>query len=779
MAGQKKKSLASYFKAASLALALMQGNAVWAGDEVVQESPQVADGTAFAQDVQVPAKSSYSLQLDPLIHPAIVLGGGAGLALLILACAGGRKTKGATLRAASVMAFSGLLMNPELVAEKYERLPSEVAIVIDKSDSQTLAGRDKSTAEAYRKVLDQLSGIEGINIRTIEISAGDESSQGAGGTHLFSSLDRGLADVPRDRLGGVIVITDGQVHDVPQSVKDRMGEDAPLHVMVTGHDKERDRNIVIEKAPQFGIVGQKQKIIFRVSDKGDISDTDAVRVTLHDGKNVVGTKIVVPGETAEMEIDIGHIGKNTFELKADTLSGEITDINNRVVVSTEGIRESLSVLLVTNQPYMGTRALRSIMKADPDIDAIDYKIIQTPEKIDYTPLRDKSLVPFPTHELFHSKLKLFDLVVFDSYQYSAILPSAYFNNLARYTKEGGALLVISGDEYSGGRSLYNTLMQPIFPAIPTGQVSTVPYKPVISETGRLHPVTRGLDGEGNLESPVWGRWSLIVDSNVVSGQALMKGPEDKPLLILDRQEKGRVAMLQSNNAWLWAHNYDGGGPYADLMRRTIQWLIKNPDMEEEALRMVVEDDGNIIIERQTMSDVTSEVTVTTPSGEQIQVMPEDTGNGIWRTKIKADEYGLYRAEQKGTQNFVAHTSHGPADPEEYINVVSTLDILKPAVQETGGSIKRIFDDSGNISIPEIVMREAGEAMDSDGKIGLRMSKASILKGMDQISLAPAMLLLLLGAVAATYLAEGGSSFFRRKKKTSPSEQANVVPKKGM
>ena len=87
----------------------------------------------------------------------------------------------------------------------------------------------------------------------------------------------------------------------------------------------------------------------------------------------------------------------------------------------------------------------------------------------------------------------------------------------------------------------------------------------------------------------------------------MQGPDDKPLLVLSREGEGRVALLLSDHIWLWARGYEGGGPHLDLLRRLSHWLMKQPDLEEEALRLSARG-RELDVERQTMADEVAQVT---------------------------------------------------------------------------------------------------------------------------------------------------------------------------
>ena len=95
---------------------------------------------------------------------------------------------------------------------------------------------------------------------------------------------------------------------------------------------------------------------------------------------------------------------------------------------------------------------------------------------------------------------------------------------------------------------------------------------------------------------------------------VMTGADGKPLLLLSRYGEGRVALLLSDHIWLWARGYEGGGPHLDLLRRMSHWLMKQPELDEEALRLQVSG-KDLVVQRQTMADSVSPVVVTSPSGK--------------------------------------------------------------------------------------------------------------------------------------------------------------------
>ena len=667
---------------------------------------------------------TWSLAVEPLL-PLWLIAAALVLAVAFILPGLLRGMRGAWFRAVAVAVLFLALLDPVALREDREPLPTVVALVVDVSASQALDGRDRTTAAMRADLAKRLADFRGLDVRTIE--AGGDAGGAVDGTMLFGPLGAGLADVPPERIGAVIMLTDGQVHDVPVN-RDALGNAAPLHVLLSGRDGERDRRLVVDTAPRFGIVGEEQTVRYRVLDDG-AAPGGRIRVTVTRDGNPLSTEMVTAGAPEELTVEIAHGGPNILEFEAEPLAGELTEVNNRAVAAIEGIRENLRVLLVSGEPHAGERTWRNLLKSDAAVDLVHFTILRPPEKQDGTPINQLSLIAFPTRELFSEKIDQFDLIIFDRYQHRGVLPILYFDNIARYVRDGGAVLIAAGPDYASDGSLYDTPLSPILPAAPTGKVTEEPFYARTTDVGARHPVTRDLAGSA-FDPPHWGRWFRLIDVERPEGDVVMKGVGGKPLLVLGREGKGRVALLLSDHAWLWARGFEGGGPHVDLLRRLGHWLMKEPDLEEEALR--AEASGtDLTIERQTMGDDNPPVAIRSPSGKVETVTLQAAEPGLWRAAIAAREIGLYRVEQ-GDEFAFAHV--GAANPREFIDARSTAALLGPLAGATGGRIARMADASGDLDLPRIVPIRSGATVSGADWIGVRMTEASVLKGIVRVPL---------------------------------------------
>ena len=654
------------------------------------------------------------------------------------------RSRGAAVRTLALTLIALALANPSFTREDRDPLTSIAVVVVDKSPSQNFGDRMAQTEAARAKVLDALQRIAGLEVRVIEAGEADGETDG---TRLFTALNSTLADVPSDRFAGVIMITDGRVHDVPADAG-VLGFSAPVHALITGHADERDRRIALIAAPRFGIVGQPQTITYRVEDQGAHEST--AQVTVRRDGDVIETRNVPIGTAQSVTVPIPHGGQNIVEIEASPLAGELTQVNNRVVVSIDGVRDKLRVLLVSGEPHAGERTWRNLLKSDPSVDLVHFTILRPPEKQDGTPINELSLIAFPTRELFQQKIDDFQLIIFDRYARQGVLPIIYFDNITRYVRDGGAVLVAAGPDYASSTSIWRTPLDAILPAEPSGNVTNQAFRPELTELGRRHPVTRGLEGSEG-KSPHWSEWFRVVDTRSATGTTIMQGPDAKPLLVLSHEGEGRVALLLSDHIWLWARGFEGGGPHLDLLRRLSHWLMKEPDLEEEALRLTVSG-HDLLVRRQTMADQVADVTLTSPSGAARTLKLDAKDPGVWESTVSANELGLWRATD-GKLNALINV--GPANPREYAEVTSTTQVLAPLVNATGGDARRL-EDGGGLNVPRIVAVRSADTYKGDDWLGLKMSDASVVRGVGVLPVFAGLLglLLLLGSIAGTWVREG-------------------------
>ncbi|HTV67786.1 MAG TPA: hypothetical protein VMF90_04545 [Rhizobiaceae bacterium] len=686
---------------------------------------------------------NWSVAFEPLIAWPWIAAAVIPLAILAVISLWARQ-RGAWFRLAALAALALALANPVLLDEEREPLASVVALIVDRSQSQDIGDRKAETDAAVQQLQERLARFKQFDVRVVEAGqaeAVDDRTE----TRLYGALATAFSDVPPSRIGGTVMITDGQVHDMPAEASEF---NAPLHALITGDAGERDRRIRFERAPRFGIVDKPLDLTYRVLATGNEKGMVDVRVSIN-GDQVAVERAAI-GEEMPLQITVPMAGRNIVELAIDPTEGEITDTNNRAIAILDGIRENLRVLLVSGEPHAGERTWRNLLKSDASVDLVHFTILRPPEKQDGTPINELSLIAFPTRELFVEKIEDFDLIIFDRYQHRDVLPILYYDYIAEYVEKGGALLIAAGPEYAGEQSIARTPLMAALPGLPNGNVIEEAFYPRLTDTGKRHPVTRGLEGSAS-EPPNWSRWFRLIGIDHPEGEVVMKGPNDQPLLLLNRKGEGRVGMFLSDQGWLWARGFEGGGPHVSLYRRIAHWLMKEPELEEE--RLTADGRGMILeVRRQTMSDDPGVAKVITPSGKAVDVSLVQSEPGIFTGALETSEIGLY---QIGNGDLSALAHIGPVNAPEFADVVSTEDVLKPAAAATGGSVRRIAS-GGSVDVPDVVPVRSSTGAAGRDWIGLRTTNDSVLKSVSRVPMFAGFfgLALLLFALGSTWYREG-------------------------
>ncbi len=611
---------------------------------------------------------------DPLIPWPLIT------ALAVLAFAGAalalwRGLSGWALRALAALVLLVALAGPVYQVEDRAPLTDIVILLEDESASQTLSDRSDQRTAAAQTLAAEIATRANTELRRVTVPDGD----GDAGTELMSALSAVLAEEPRARIAGIIALSDGQVHDI-----DRAPDlPAPLHLLLTGLDSDWDRRLIVRNAPAFAIIGESVVLTLRIEDSGAVPQAAAtapLQISVDGG--AAQTFDVPVGQDIELPVTLPHGGRNVIQFTVPKAEGEITDRNNSALIQMNGVRDRLRVLLVSGEPHPGGRTWRNLLKSDSSVDLVHFTILRPPEKQDGVPVGELSLIAFPTRELFLEKIEDFDLIIFDRYKRRGILPAIYLDNVANYVTNGGAVLVAAGPDFAGADSIYRSPLAPVLPAQPSARVIEEKFRPKVTDQGKRHPVTADLQGD-----ETWGSWLRQIDVTPQSGSVLMSGVDDRPLLILDRVGEGRVALLASDHAWLWNRGYEGGGPQLELLRRLAHWMMKEPELEEEALWGDATGQTMRII-RRTLEDEIGPVTITNPDGSTDEITLQEVSPGRFEALYDGPEIGLYRLAEGGHETVIGL---GPPAPREFEDTIASGDLLKPVIESMRGGVFRLED----------------------------------------------------------------------------------------
>ncbi len=649
------------------------------------------------------------------------------------------------LRALGASVLLVALLNPSYQQENREALSDIVLLVVDKTASQRIGDRPDQTKRAIEDITAKIAARPDTELRISTLSDAD----GDGGSLLITAINKALADVPRDRVAGIFVITDGQVHDTDLA----RNFPAPVQALLTGHKQDWDRRLTVKNAPAFAILGEEVTLTLRVDNQGNVPALESGRVRLSisiDGGEPKFYSAPV-GKNLDVPVNVPHAGVNVIQFTVVTGEGELTDRNNTAVIRINGVRDRLRVLLVSGQPHIGERTWRNLLKSDSAVDLVHFTILRPPDKQDGVPVSELSLIPFPVRELFLDKIKDFDLIIFDRYKRRGILPVEYYTSVRDYVEQGGALMVAAGPDFASVNSIYRTVLSDILPARPTARVIEKGFTPTVSPIGKRHPVTEGLaqfaprlDEYGD---PAWGRWMRQIEVVPVSGETVMTGVDDRPLLMLDRVGEGRVALLTSDQSWLWDRGFEGGGPQLELLRRLAHWMMKEPELEEEALWVEPRGQRMKII-RRTLAETVGDVEIIGPDGARTMVPLTQVSPGRYEAEFDGPQIGLYHLDNGDQSTVIAL---GPSAPREFEDTIATADKLAPVTGQLRGGDFNIED-----GMPIIRTVRTGRTAAGRGWMGITPRGAYLTSDLTITPLMPAWLTLLIAAmlVIGAWMREG-------------------------
>ena len=659
------------------------------------------------------------------------------------------RSRGAVLRLCATAVVLLWLAGPQRYHEQRRTLPQTALLVVDQSASMSL-GQRAAIARQAADVLAQTK-VAGLDIRTVTVRGNAHD-----GTNLFDALEQAAADIPPARFAGAMMVTDGQITDIPATVPERLrpardngGTPLPLHILLSARGEEKDRKLSILQAPPYAIAGQTAKLRVQVDDMGPGTQAGtpvdlSMRVNGEDARHIP----LLSGTAQEITVPVTQPGPLLLSLSASPLEGETSLLNNQTVAHITGIRDRLKVLLISGTPNQGERVWRRLLKADPSVDLIHFTILRPPEKDDGTPLSDLALIAFPVRELFQEKINQFDLIILDGFENRHILPHSYLENIASFVRRGGGLLLTAGPEFVGPGSLQDTPVGDVLPAhVTPGQDSMLVsrFRPTLTDTGRRHPVTASLPGApkagADLNSPaavpgLWGPWYRALRPDSTHGEVLMNGPDNSPLLVLDRVEQGRIALLLSDQIWLWSRGEDGGGPQAELLRRIAHWLMKEPELEEEQLGASITD-GTLNITRHSVgAPAPTTVTLTAPSGQNSTVALRTGENeGTQTAHVPVTDSGIWRISDG------AHTTYAAPEQDnthEMTDLRATATRVADMVHQTGGGVFWLGDTTADMRTPSIRLARSGALHGADW-LAFVQRDAHLVTGRTPIPLLPAPL----------------------------------------
>jgi hypothetical protein len=164
---------------------------------------------------------------------------------------------------------------------------------------------------------------------------------------------------------------------------------------------------------------------------------------------------------------------------------------------------------------------------------------------------------------------------------------------------------------------------------------------------------------------------------------------------------------------------------------------------------------DIMVERQSVSGEEREINLVAPDGAKTKLDMTPYAPGLSRAHLTVNRFGLYRAEDG---EHVALVNVGQENPLEMRDVVSTTEKLRPIVEATDGTVRRIAAGPGGaITMPRVVGLNPSPSYGGVDYIGVKRTGSTELIGARSTSLASGFfgLAALFGITTLAWVNEGG------------------------
>ncbi len=440
-----------------------------------------------------------------------------------------------------------------------------------------------------------------------QLRPGPPAAFSDGDTDLAGALDAINRKYAGERLGGIVVVTDGidrgglrrRIMAGPEAAGPAMSPvGGPLTVYQIGAAQGRtDLAVDAIRAGSFAFLRSKFPVEVDVRGAGTVPTS--VTVTLVRDGQPAGTAVAVLGPdgrgTASFSVRADQEGRFLYEASVPLVPGDAVPANQQLSQAVRVVRDRVRVLQVCGAPSLDQKFLRLFLKEDPAIDLVSFFILRTPRDMNsgYSP-DEMSLIQFPYHNLFDKELASFDLVIFQNFDYAPYFDERggeLLGNVAEYVRGGKAFAMIGGDRSFDLGGYAGTPIADILPVRLGGPGTTADeraFVPKLTEAGGRHPVTQ-LTGESADNALAWSELGPLDGANSVLGAVpgaavLLEHPFAKtadgspmPVLAVADVGKGRTMALTVDASWRWSFAGAGSGQgnqaYLRFWKGAMRWLI--------------------------------------------------------------------------------------------------------------------------------------------------------------------------------------------------------------
>lgn len=669
------------------------------------------------------------------------------------------------LRAGACLAALVLYLEPALELRHVMREPNHIAVLVDDSRSMALGETRRGPTRAERAAqllaasaptFEAWRGSHHVDFYTFSdtVLPATHASLAAGvtpradATLLREALENVRSRYDGQDLAGIVVISDGiATGRFGEGVDDGASRDflerldARVHTAWVGRHGLKDLAIARINYDEFAFVRTVVKV--EVVVRGTGFERRELPVTLElDGKAVRQLPVVIGGDTPEARVTFeftpDRVGKYVYQVSVPVDEDEAMPDNNARAFVLRVIRDKVRVLQVAGRPSWDERALRGLLKSDPNVDLISFFILRTPEDIQLVSPDEMSLIPFPTEELFEHELGSFDVIVFMNFNYGPYQIGPYLENIRKFVEAGGGMAMVGGDLAFSSGGYHGTAVAEALPvellpatASPDRLISIEEFHPRLTSESRRHPIMQ-LRHQHRDNEARWNGLPPLEGLNLVAGPKphatvlavhpflKARGGKGMPVIAAGDYGQGRALAILTDSTWRWGfvaagREGDDGRAYQKFWDNAIRWLIRDPDLEH----LHVESDQASYAPGQAprlgVRLVDKDYRPARGAEIRLQVLrgPSDRPEVVIDRKLRADEGGEAHLDLKppgpGAYRAVAYASVGDrrleaddvflvnAERAELEQPAAREDVLRGIADATGG---RYLGEAGKLP-PEL------------------------------------------------------------------------------
>ena len=204
------------------------------------------------------------------------------------------KIKYTYLRVLTFLVFLVFILNPQ-INKKHSEHHKDIVIVVSDLTQSIIETRKAKEVESIHKDLSsqlkEIGSIEQINIKLNNNKKIDQNNEKKIETSLFKEINNVINSLNIERLSGIIVITDGQIHDFQNYNK--LLSKTPIHFIMVGNKNEKDRILKTANVPKYAILGKKYEISVNITDN---TDKKKLKTEFYLNEKLVNTKYLSPNK---------------------------------------------------------------------------------------------------------------------------------------------------------------------------------------------------------------------------------------------------------------------------------------------------------------------------------------------------------------------------------------------------------------------------------------------------------------------------------------------------